>query len=517
MDYTGYGERSHLRLNTKYAVIAIAVILSTSLLFADNIQSAYALSVTNYAVAGTTPNTALRVGNKVYVTETGSNQVRILTADTATSLATVALTGAVRLFEYNGRIYASGDSAVIEIDPSLDVQLRTMNHGCSNGYSFSQDPTNSQFLGCYASVANTIIKIDLSSMTSVFTSSTTNAGVFPCDIGTNDSLFVDWTNNVAFIICDTNNILVVIEGLTTSGTPDFAFSYVLAGRSTIGYSGSTHKTLVIGGGANMKVIQYTTGVGLALLVDYPAVTSNGNAFYNLQSNRFGVLDGVTDDLLLVDGSTGTTIASIGMTVNTNPSSGSQKGNWYNANTIYMGSGSGVAFYIKIDTTGINAGTGGNTNSGGGGGSTGGIDCTDPANANLVICRVGGDGTLVDAGAFIIGNSTACSEGGSCTGLEPIICSVGLVDCVADPDMKTNGIGLLLTAIALAIMIGILWVASRGQLSEIPTFIWFIASLAIVGFATIAQWIDATFLIISVVVIVALAAMKIKGLFGGEFK
>lgn len=149
--------------------------------------------------------------------------------------------------------------------------------------------------------------------------------------------------------------------------------------------------------------------------------------------------------------------------------------------------------------------------GGGGGGTGGVDCDDSANANLVICRLGGNGTITSAGDFLIGDPD------SGVGIVPIICSTGLIDCVANPDMSTNGVGMLITFVAIAVMVGILWVASRGDLGSIPFFIWIIGVLLIVGFFTIIGLIDVTFLIISVVIIIALATAKLRGLFGGEFR
>lgn len=149
--------------------------------------------------------------------------------------------------------------------------------------------------------------------------------------------------------------------------------------------------------------------------------------------------------------------------------------------------------------------------GGGGGGTGGVDCADPANANLVICRLGGNGTITSAGDFLIGDVD------SGVGIVPIICSTGLIDCVTNPDMATNGAGLLITFVAIAVMVGILWVASRGDLGSVPFFIWIIGTLMIVGFFTIAGLIDVTFLMIAVVAIIALATAKLRGLFGGEFK
>lgn len=154
--------------------------------------------------------------------------------------------------------------------------------------------------------------------------------------------------------------------------------------------------------------------------------------------------------------------------------------------------------------------------GGGGGGTGGVDCTLAENAQKLICRLADNpsdctGALGCGGDFLIGNTTGD------IGITPIICNTGIIDCVTNPDMKTNGTGYLITIVAIAIVVGIFWVASRGDLGAIPMFIWFIAVLGIVGFSTVANIIDATFLILAVVAMIALATVKLRGLFGGEFK
>ncbi len=149
-------------------------------------------------------------------------------------------------------------------------------------------------------------------------------------------------------------------------------------------------------------------------------------------------------------------------------------------------------------------------SGGNGTSVGGVDCTLPENEQILLCRIGGNGAIGSAGDFIVGNGT---QG---TGVSGIICSIGLVDCETDDNIQTNGIGYLLTIVALGIMIGVLWVASRGDLQSIPTFIWFLGTLALVGAVTLFGWIDPTFLVITIIVVVALATAKAKGLFGSDF-
>ena len=68
---------------------------------------------------------------------------------------------------------------------------------------------------------------------------------------------------------------------------------------------------------------------------------------------------------------------------------------------------------------------------------------------------------------------------------------------------------------MGIMIGIFWVASRGDLGSIPTFLWFIATLAIIGMITAFDLIDPTVLIVAIIAIIALATARAKGIFGSS--
>lgn len=130
-------------------------------------------------------------------------------------------------------------------------------------------------------------------------------------------------------------------------------------------------------------------------------------------------------------------------------------------------------------------------------------CSQPENVNLLTCR------LLAQGGVFTGPSETIQQGAN-----KIFIQTGLIDG-SDTNPKTNGTGYLIVVIALAIMVGIMWVASRGQLTEIPTFIWFIGTIAIVGVFTIADYIDPTFLVITVIVIIGLAVAKIRNVFGGS--
>jgi hypothetical protein len=141
-------------------------------------------------------------------------------------------------------------------------------------------------------------------------------------------------------------------------------------------------------------------------------------------------------------------------------------------------------------------------------------CLQPENFNILRCVLErGDTTP------LMGASETIDESAT-----NIICQIGLVQCVqnadgsftpVDDNIQTNGIGYIILVVALGILIGIFWVASRGDLGSIPTFLWFIASLAVIGTITAFEFIDPTFLIIAIIAIIALAVAKAKGLFGSS--
>lgn len=136
-------------------------------------------------------------------------------------------------------------------------------------------------------------------------------------------------------------------------------------------------------------------------------------------------------------------------------------------------------------------------------------CDDPANANILICRMGGDGTLGSAGAFVIGD---VQEG---TGVLGIGCSTGVVDCVADSNPQTNGLGLLIFIASIFVIVGMFFRSlGASETMKIPTFVWVIIIIALSAFFTITQLIDPVFLILSVIALIALASPKIVGMIKG---
>lgn len=134
----------------------------------------------------------------------------------------------------------------------------------------------------------------------------------------------------------------------------------------------------------------------------------------------------------------------------------------------------------------------------------GVNCDLPQNKGILTCDTT-TGALT--GASELFNQSATN----------LICQVALIPCTDfvpdNPDIKTNGVGYLLTAVAIAIFVSLLWIASRGSLTEIPTFVWFIGIIAVLGAITAIEWIDPTFLIIGIIVVSALATAKAKSVLG----
>jgi hypothetical protein len=182
----------------------------------------------------------------------------------------------------------------------------------------------------------------------------------------------------------------------------------------------------------------------------------------------------------------------------------------NFGTFYIASNTNNQKYIKIeglrdtDDTPIPPITGG-----GGGGSTTGINCDLPENANILTCRLGGDGSLVGAGNFVVGDG---SEG---TGLSGVFCALGVADCTVNDDIKTNGIGYLIFLGGILVMFGLFWMVTKGNVLAIPTFIWIIAILSLAGAFALFNIIDPVVFIITIVAVIALAVPKIISTVRGD--
>lgn len=133
------------------------------------------------------------------------------------------------------------------------------------------------------------------------------------------------------------------------------------------------------------------------------------------------------------------------------------------------------------------------------GTDSGVDCTLEENAQKLICRLEAQGgqlpTFSDLVGQTFGNST-----------NNIFVQLGLVP--AGSNIQTNGVGYGLTLVGLGIMISMFALASGMELNRIPTFVWFLGTLAVIGLSTGFGFVEPLWLIISILVIIALASAKI---------
>lgn len=128
-------------------------------------------------------------------------------------------------------------------------------------------------------------------------------------------------------------------------------------------------------------------------------------------------------------------------------------------------------------------------------------CSNPANEDLLRCRLeeqgGALGGNFQGNPFDVSNSTS-----------NILIQVGLLDG-SDTNPATNGTGYLLLAVGLIIANVLLWVGTGGQVfTSSNLFIPALISFVIIGFFTVAGLVEPTILIISIVVLIALASPKI---------
>jgi hypothetical protein len=129
-------------------------------------------------------------------------------------------------------------------------------------------------------------------------------------------------------------------------------------------------------------------------------------------------------------------------------------------------------------------------------------CDNPANANLLRCRLGEDG-----GIGGIGDSVG-------EGVLLLGCNVIFVDCT-DENPQTNGLGLLAFIASIFVVIGMFYYSIGKDAFHMPIFIYIIIIVALSAFFTITGIIDPVFLVLSIVAIIALASPKIISVVRGS--
>lgn len=128
---------------------------------------------------------------------------------------------------------------------------------------------------------------------------------------------------------------------------------------------------------------------------------------------------------------------------------------------------------------------------------GSVFCANPANANILQCRVAGNTTTLNVAP----------------GIQNLISSTGIFNLCSGV-FKTNGMGYLVTLILVIIGVGLLWVASNKRGRDIPTFLWVIFAIGIFGFSTAIGCIDPTILIVTIIAIIALGVASTTELLQG---
>lgn len=140
-----------------------------------------------------------------------------------------------------------------------------------------------------------------------------------------------------------------------------------------------------------------------------------------------------------------------------------------------------------------------------GGSTG--FCQNPANSALLRCVLEAQGGAL--GGNFANNPFDISQSSS-----NLLIQVGFLDG-SDDNPATNGTGYLILAIALIIANVLLFIGTDGRAYQSASlFLPALISLVIVAGFTIGGLVDATVLIISIIVVVALSTPKIVSIVGG---
>lgn len=109
-----------------------------------------------------------------------------------------------------------------------------------------------------------------------------------------------------------------------------------------------------------------------------------------------------------------------------------------------------------------------------------------------------------------GNALGSATESTTTSLNDLFVQSGLV--AEGSDIQTNGVGYFIIAVMLGIMIAMFALASNMELGKIPPFVWMLGAISVVGSGTAFGLVDTTFFIISILIIIALASMKILSAF-----
>lgn len=518
-------------MHNKYFIIPVVAILISSILMFDNLQSVYALSIiataiadtgqsaTGQSITATCPSawsnpigTCVYVINdattdKIYVYDVTNGISPSLVGSISVGGATMSgTTSSIVYSENTDRLIVMGSNNFYEIDYRNMVVLRSLAHSANLAGMFYADG----YIWFLGGVGPLFQRLSTTAFATIESSPTLNAGANACSsIGTSSLPTLSYAEDIdtVFIACiGATDRLIAYTPLDLGGGATNSVASVDWGadnnpRSPVYVSdtSTTGRVLAIGTTTLFTVKQATynsnTQTFGALSVVHTAGGSPAGLVYYEAPEWIIYSDGTTVYVLNA-GSPTSQIVSFAQPIT--GSVGSPFPTTMNTYYVFYGVGTNDN-WIMIDLSGVAVGTGGSNPPT----PTTGIDCDLPENAGILTCRLQNEGGSLNGTGGLVTDSVG-----------NLICQLGFIDCDANPDMRTNGVGYIFWLIGLMIMVGIFWVASRGDITQIPTFVWFIGTIAITIAMTIMQFIDPTALIISIVVVIAFAVAKAKGVLGG---
>ena len=495
------------------------------------LQYAHAVSFVSTANTNTPTSITRSASGKIWVGSVASDNIKIYQASTKAFLVTItSITDPFQLATIGSRVYAFGGSNIYEFDAVANVLLRTTAHGCDTSGTFEKAffDEDAGFVYCVTS-GSLIKKINLTTMVADATSTTINTGANACS--SSQDLSYDSTNDVMFLACAPGgtDYFVAIEHPFTSGTPDFKATQ----DNNLEIAQHGGKVLVCGTSTDLQWYSYTVGAGFGVGTSLAGSASNcgtGNSHQHLifddNSDRFIYVSNEDGRVMFIDS------GDMAILYSNIPYGGTSPYQVYGfSNLLYYFANLEATFFQEMDATGIQLGD----DSGGGGGVTLQSECPVDTNfdgiPNIIYRDIGGpDGVpdihgnggvpdgVCDAGSVPLGgvpvNQTICNFG-FLIGLVPVNEDTGLPD---DCDVSTNGLGYLLVIVLLAIMIAFFALAQMKTGLDIPDWLFIIGAFAVIGAATLFGWIDNTLFLIGIVVIAALASIKLVSKFNiGGFR
>ena len=332
-------------------------------------------------------------------------------------------------------------------------------------------------------------------------------------VGANSGNYVAWMSSAGsfdlYKASSNTNVCIVSLGAGTSGDIDFvnlntASNYWLASAKTTN---------------NIKQVDFACNI----LTTITASANVNGITHSPSRNEFYYQSGSAIFVGNLTSLSSTTITSFNVGANNGQAYGNMITNDQatvsGTTALFVGTGLSTSKVSWIYWNTIGSGGGGTTppqNTCGASNPSncvGQTDCSLPANVNLAMCFINQNPKF--------NNGFAGTGGMLNSSVTTLSCSIGLVKCIFDSNgngtpingnVQTNGVGYLIAIIGLAILISIFWVASDHDLRNIPTFVWFIAVLGLLGALVALQWLDPTFFIVAIIAVVGLAAAKARGLF-----